>query len=77
MPTDPTPAEISTEVEAHIGSHMKLCGVLGFDPMGYDSTAAQTRAADEIERLRRQRDELLSILKGISRQTAEVVKAHS
>jgi len=34
-------------------------------------------AADEIERLRRQRDELLSYLNGISRQALEMVKANS
>lgn len=33
-------------------------------------------ARDEIEKLRRERDDLLSYLKGISRQTAEMVKAH-
>lgn len=34
-------------------------------------------AIAEIERLRRQRDDLLSYLNGISRQTAEMVKANS
>lgn len=52
MPTDPHPAEIATEVDAHIGSYMRLCGALGIDPMGYDSTQVQTMAAIEIERLR-------------------------
>lgn len=35
------------------------------------------KAAEEIERLRRINDHLLSILSGISRQTAEAVKANS
>jgi len=54
MPTDPTPAEIATEVDAHIGSYMKLCEVLGIDPAGYDSTQAQTMAAEKIERMKRE-----------------------
>lgn len=33
--------------------------------------------ADEADALRRQRDDLLSHLKGISRQTAEMVRANS
>ena len=39
--------------------------------------ASLRSAADQIERLLRQRDELVSILQGISRQIAEVVKAHA
>jgi ubiquinone biosynthesis protein UbiJ len=33
--------------------------------------------ADEVERMRRQRDNLLSYINGISRQTAEMVRANS
>jgi hypothetical protein len=47
-----TPAEIVSDVEGHIVAYVRLCKVLGMDPMGYDSGQAQTRAADEIERLR-------------------------
>jgi ubiquinone biosynthesis protein UbiJ len=33
--------------------------------------------AEEVERMRRQRDDLLSYINGISRQTAEMVRANS
>ena len=35
------------------------------------------RQNEEIEKLRRERDDLVGYLKGISRQTAEMVKAHT
>jgi len=35
------------------------------------------RAADELDRMRRERDSFISYLNGISRTTAEMVRAHA
>ena len=50
------------------------------DPSGLGIGAAALlveMAVEEIGQLRRDRDNLISYLNGISRQTAEMVKAHS
>lgn len=65
---------------------MKDSCVAGFQPVPRRPLVARLRdvdppickeAADEIERLRRQVDHLVSIIHGISRQAAEVVRAHT
>lgn len=65
-------------VEDHWEAYERLCSVLGMteDMLGFHSAEAMSKAADEIEKLRRERTDLLSYLKGISRQTAEMVKSH-
>ncbi len=50
---------------------------IGKDRPGTLIAAPLIEAAEEILRLRRQREELISYLNGISRQTAEMVKANS
>lgn len=48
---------------------------LGHSPLS--AKPAEVFLIEEIERLRRQRDNLLSYINGISRQTAEMVRANS
>jgi hypothetical protein len=48
-------------VEGHFASYMRLCEVLGLDPEVFDSTKAQSKAADEIDRLRAEVERLDSV----------------
>ena len=66
-------------VEAERGINARLLAQAeALDNSGMDQAAALVReATNEIDRLRRKCDELVSYLNGISRQTAAMVKANS
>ena len=66
-------------VEAERGINARLLAQAeALDNSGMDKAAALVReATNEIDRLRRKCDNLLSYLNGISRQTAEMAKANS